>query len=142
MVKKEPIRRKDKELCDRALLERWLYGDAVSKDASEGPEASTGAHLVGSVVPNVGLLPGSPSANAIATTSPCVIDGDEGNLLNDVMVLEVTPFSRANKCKDDKRDPVVWNQIWGLVSITSSCFVSCSCRLRSNALEMTMVWCR
>ena len=35
--------------------------------------------------------------------------------LHDVVVLEITPFSRANKA-NKARDSTLWNQLWGLVS--------------------------
>ena len=35
-------------------------------------------------------------------------------LLQNVMVLELVPFSKANKA-NKARNTVVWNQLWGLV---------------------------
>jgi hypothetical protein len=34
------------------------------------------------------------------------------------MVLELKPFSMANK-DNSARDPMIWNQLWGLVSSQS-----------------------
>ena len=41
MTKKEPIRQKDKELCDRALLERWLFQEPSADDSVDGNALDT-----------------------------------------------------------------------------------------------------
>jgi hypothetical protein len=69
------------------------------------------------------------------------------NPLQDVIVLELVPFSRANKA-DTIRDSAVWNTLWGLVSclhftVYMHLSYACFCRFarsKNSRLMRALVW--
>jgi len=97
MTKKPPIRKDEQALSDKEMLRRWLYGepclDKVEEDQPADEEQT------------VDVQSADATVDATGGTEP---------LLQNVMVLELVLFSKANKA-NKARNPVVWNQLWGLV---------------------------
>ena len=56
------------------------------------------------------------SAPATTTVKPAVraVQTPIGNQMQNVIVLDIQPFSMANK-ENNARNKAVWNQLWGLV---------------------------
>ena len=119
-MKKEPIRAKDKKLCDRALLARWLYSAADEKGDASEPGALLVAGVRLSCVHMAGVVDESNKSDPAPTprtSKPAALE-PESAILD---VLDTNPFSQANKKNNDKRDRLLWNRVWALVSSNVLC---------------------
>ena len=132
MVKMDAIRVKDRALCDRAVMERWLYGNPRD-DTTTGLPTTTSLHHSCLAVVDLdhsclavvdldhgpanqecgpaGLERAQAATEAKSTTAELT---PIQNPMQNVIVLETQPFNMSNK-ENNARDKAVWNQLWDLV---------------------------
>ena len=117
-MKIEPIRAADRKICDRALMERWLYGKVTASGElyiSHAVSVLFTVRFAESTDPHSELR---ASLETIAEETNVPVSGcklQQLPLLQNVIVLELKPFSRANKKVHEDRKSIVWNKLWGLV---------------------------
>ena len=122
MTKKAPIRKDDVAMCDRSILLRWLYGQPSRPDEGvlHAQTLSCCPHLVhvaGQTAGTDGVAEKETDEKDIGAVST-VSNPMVANPMANVLVLELGPWSRANKA-NKARDSHVWNTLYGLVKSAS-----------------------